>query len=74
MIENIKNCYIVKNNQTNESIVCHYDEILYFRIRKYDNLIAYNPVLKNNETLLGLTDEEGQKQYDDYINYKNANK
>lgn len=68
-----KNCYVVENDVTKETFVCHFDEISYFKIRKYDEMICYYPVLKNNDShILGVTNHEGHKIFRDYLIYKNG--
>ena len=72
MVNEFKNCYFILNKHSNELTVCHYDEIAYFKIRQYNDLTIYTPVLKNNEYLFSDVNKTGHKQYIDYINYKNG--
>ena len=72
MINEFKNCYYILNKYNNEISVCHFDEIAYFKIRNFDNITTYTPILKNNEHLFSDVNESGHKQYIDYINYKNG--
>ena len=64
-------CYEIYNELEKIKIICHFDEIAYFKIRQYGELIIYNPVLKTNEQLFGDTNESGKAQFEAYLNYKN---
>jgi len=67
----MENCYIIFNQLNKEQIVCHFDEIAYFKIKQWNDLIAYNPVLKSGESIFGDTNESGKAQFEKYLNYKN---
>jgi len=67
----MENCYIIYNQIDKEQIVCHFDEIAYFKIKQFGNLMTYAPVLKSGETIFGDTKESGKAQFEAYLNYKN---
>jgi hypothetical protein len=67
----MENCYVIFNELDKEKVICHFDEIAYFKIRQFGELIIYNPVLKSGEIIFGDINESGKAQFEEYINYKN---
>jgi hypothetical protein len=69
----MENCYEVFNGLDKQKIICHFDEIAYFKISQYGEITIYNPILKSNQQLFGDTNETGKAQFEKYLNYKNGN-
>lgn len=64
-----ENCYVIYCEKN--VIICHFDEILYFTITNYPDMVVYTPYLKNDKTILSDMNESGHEQLKRYIQYKN---
>jgi hypothetical protein len=66
----MQNIYKVYSEFEKCFIICHFDEISYWRIKSTGDKLAYYPCTREAKSLLGIVGEEGEDVYARYLQYK----
>lgn len=67
----MENIYRVYNSFENCYIICHFDEISFWRIKSTDDTLSYFPYTREGKSLFGIVGDDGKYFYDRYLQYKN---
>ena len=66
----MQNIYKVYSEIEKCIIVCHFDEISFWRIKSIGDKLFYFPITREAKSIIGLLGDEGEEVYSRYLQYK----